>query len=167
HRQIAETLEQVYGASGSEHAAEIAQHYDRSRTLPGAERGVVHALVAAERAATTAGHDEVVSLLRVALGLLAASDARRPRILARLGIALAWALHFNEAVSIAGDAAELIAEAEGSDAAADYLAEATDAVWGAGFSPLAWRLAEQAMRHMGTRRDAVWARVAAFDLVRR
>src|SRR5262249_40838070 len=50
HRHIAETMEQIYGERASEHAAEIARHYAQSAGLPGAERGVVYCLAAADGA---------------------------------------------------------------------------------------------------------------------
>src|SRR5215470_11212440 len=50
HRAIAEVMETVYGERAGEHAAAIARHYHRSASLPGAERGVPHALAAAQQA---------------------------------------------------------------------------------------------------------------------
>src|SRR5262245_2430978 len=49
HREIAETMEAVYGDRAAEHAAEIARHYHRSAPLPGAERGVPWCLAAADQ----------------------------------------------------------------------------------------------------------------------
>ena len=51
HRQIAEGMEQAYGALVEEHAAAVAEQYHRSKDLPGAERGVPYAVAAADRAA--------------------------------------------------------------------------------------------------------------------
>jgi len=48
HRRLAEEMERRYGGGG-ENAFEIAQGWHRSAALPGAERGVVHCLVAADR----------------------------------------------------------------------------------------------------------------------
>src|SRR5262249_51907220 len=47
HREIAEVMAQASGDRAHEDAAEIARHYQRSATLPGAERGVPFALLAA------------------------------------------------------------------------------------------------------------------------
>ncbi|MGH7788488.1 MAG: ATP-binding protein, partial [Candidatus Binatia bacterium] len=92
HRDIAEALERLAGGSaGDAHAAAIAHQYHRSAALPGAERGVPYAVAASERAAATGAHDEVARQVQIALALLPAGDARRPRLLANLGLALAWA----------------------------------------------------------------------------
>ncbi|MGI8552989.1 MAG: ATP-binding protein, partial [Dehalococcoidia bacterium] len=50
HRRIAETMESVYAEQLGPHAAELAAHYSASRELPGADRGLVYALMAAEQA---------------------------------------------------------------------------------------------------------------------
>ena len=67
HRQIAEAMEQVYGDRAGEHAGEIARHYHRSATLPGAERGVAYCLLAADRAEQSAAFAEAAEYLRMAL----------------------------------------------------------------------------------------------------
>jgi tetratricopeptide (TPR) repeat protein len=103
----------------------------------------------------------------MALDLLPANDARRPRLLARLGLALAWSLKTEEAVRVASEAGELVAASEGSDAAADYLADSAAAVQHSAFDPRSWVLAEQGLRHVGTRRDLTWASLAALDLLQR
>ncbi|HYB12240.1 MAG TPA: AAA family ATPase [Myxococcota bacterium] len=167
HRSLAEEMERRYGGKAAEHALEIAQQWHRSAVLPGAERGVVHCLIAADRAEQAAAHEEAVTALRMALDLLPASDARRPRLLARLGLTLAWSLKSEEAVRVASEAGELLAASEGSDAAADYLADAAMAVYSSAFDPRGWVLAEQGLRHVGSRRDLTWARLASLDLARR
>jgi class 3 adenylate cyclase len=167
HRRLAEEMERAFGERAGERAAEIAQQYARSSALPGAERGVGHALDAAARAESTAAHDEAASLLRMALELAAPDDPRRPRILARLGLSLAWSLAPEEAVRVASEAGEAIAATEGSDAAADYLAEAGRSVFSASLAPVAWKLAAQGLRHIGARRDLTWALLMRADLNRR
>ncbi|HKE12624.1 MAG TPA: AAA family ATPase, partial [Myxococcota bacterium] len=118
HRRLAEEMEGRYGAQAAEHALEIAQQWHRSAVLPGAERGVAHCLTAADRAEQAAAHEETAMALRMALDLLPANNAQRPRLLARLGLALAWSLKNEEAVRVASEAGELVAASEGSDAAA-------------------------------------------------
>ena len=167
HRRLAEEMERTFGERASEHAAEIAQQYARSAALPGAERGVGHALAAAERAESASAHEEAASFLRVALELAPPDDARRPRLLARLALALAWGRAADEAVRIATEAAERIAATEGPDAAGEYLAEAVQAVFGGSFSPVAWRLVPHGLRYLGARRDLTWALLARYDLNRR
>ena len=76
-------------------------------------------------------------------------------------------MNLEEAVRVASEAGERIAASEGDDAAADYLADASEAVWGASFNPLAWRLAQQGLRYVGKRRDFTWFRLCGLDLTRR
>ena len=68
---------------------------------------------------------------------------------------------------MASEAGELLAASEGSDAAADYLADSAAAVYGSAFDPRGWVLAEQGLRHVGTRRELTWAGLAALDLLQR
>jgi len=166
HRRIAEEMERIYGDRAAEHAGEIAREYHRSATLPGAEKGVAHCLTAAERAEAGAAQEEVAALLRIALELLPESDSRRARILGRVGLALAWSQQLDEAVTVAERAADEIAKTEGSEAAAEYLASAADAIWTGSFHHLAWRLAEKGLRLVASR-DITWARLAIHDLSRR
>lgn len=156
HRRIAEGMEATYGEHAIEHAAEIAEHYERSRSLPGAERAVAHLLRAAERADSTHAHGQVVHLLRSALTLLPTGAPQRPRLLGRLAQRLAWAMQFEDAVSTAREAASLIAEREGPVAAADYVAETVAALSAAGEAPGAWALAALGIGYIGQRRDATW-----------
>jgi DNA-binding SARP family transcriptional activator len=167
HRQVAEALEAVSGGTPTPvQAGEIAAQYLRSAALPGAERGVEAALVAADHAQTSGGHDEALRFLRIALDLLPDQDPRRPRLAGRLGIVLAWALHYEEAVSEAFDAAQAIAESEGNPAAADYLADAMYTCAMAGASTRAWELARRGLLY-SDKHDLTWARLSAFDDERR
>ena len=104
---------------------------------------------------------------RMAGELLPASDERRPRLLGRLGVALAWALEFDDAVKVATEAGAAIHAAEGDEAAAAYLSEAAYACASAGGQTHAWALARQGLIHAGERRDVAWARMVAFDHQRR
>ncbi len=72
HRRLAEALERA-GDGGMD--AEIARQYAASATLPGAERGIAHALAAAEAARAVPAPAEAEELLEIALTL----DARDPR----------------------------------------------------------------------------------------
>jgi tetratricopeptide (TPR) repeat protein len=167
HRHIAETMEEVYGERAAEHAAEIAEQYHRSAALPGAERGVSHALVAADRAAAAYARDEVATYLRMAWTLLPENDARGPRLLARLALALAWALSFDDALAAAQDAANRIAAVEGEPAGADYLADTGMALLNAGFTRGAWTLAARGLELIGDRHDKTWVQLMALDITRR
>jgi tetratricopeptide (TPR) repeat protein len=167
HRQIAEVMEQVYG-DGSERAGEIARHYHRSASLPGAERGVAYCLLAAECAEQSAAFAEAAEYLRIALELGDPSDPRRPRLLARLALALTRSLALDQVEQTATQAAAAIATAESNGAAAEFLADVADAVWVAALAlPLAWSLATHGLSYLGDRRDATWARLMFLDIERR
>src|SRR4029077_18009359 len=99
-RESPEGMEGVYGDRPIEHAAEIARHYHRSASLPGAERGVAYCLAAAERAERAGALEEVADAIAMALELLPADDVRRGRLLARRGRALASTKRASEAGAI-------------------------------------------------------------------
>ena len=80
-----------------------------------------YAIQAADQAEATAAWEEAAAYLRIALELLPEGDTRRPRLLGRLGMVLAWCLAFEEATELASEAGELIAASEGGDEAASYL----------------------------------------------
>jgi DNA-binding CsgD family transcriptional regulator len=168
HGRVAQTLEQFSGPRPSPaRAGEIAFQYHRSAGLPGAERGVEFALIAADQAEVAAAHDSAAGLLRMALDLLPDDDSRRPVLLGRLGMALVWAMSFDQAVEVAAEAGEAIARANGKDAAAQYLSEAAYAANMAGSPAHAWPLARQGLGYAGLRRDVAWARLVSFDHMRR
>src|SRR5262249_4700513 len=154
----------VYEDRAREHAAEIARHYYRSATMPGAERGVQYCLAAAEQAEQTAALTDVVDQLRAALDLLGQADLLRPRLLARLGLALVWAMRFDDAVVVASDAATRIAAAESPDAAADYLAEVVAALGEGGGVFHAAPLVREGLEKVGRRRDWTWAILTAYEI---
>ena len=168
HRKVAEALEGAHGDRPTPaQAGEIASQYHRSRGRDGAERGVDHALSAAAHAEANGAHEEAARFLRMALDLAPEGDSRRLRLLGRLSMALTWALHFDEAVPVAVEAAEAIAAAEGSEAAAGFLSEVAYACAMAGSWPHAWALAPKGLGYTGTKRDVAWARLIMFDHQRR
>lgn len=123
HRRIAEAIEALFPEPTPAQAGEIAAQYLRSAGLPGSERGAELALAAATHAETTGAHDDAVRFLRAALELIPETDERRPRLLGRLGVALAWADTFDEAVQVVSEAGRAVATVEGEAAAIDYLSE--------------------------------------------
>ena len=167
HRRIAEGMEEIYGGAAMEHAADLAYQYHRSAAIPGAERGVVYALTAAERSEGAYAYDEAATFLRMALELLPEDDAQRPRLLGRVAQAVAWTLDYDEALTVASEAGESIAASEGADEAADYLAQAARTLFNAGFLRGAWDLAARGLAYAGDRRDATWAWLMQYDLSRR
>jgi GAF domain-containing protein len=125
HRRAAEALEQACGGAPSPaQAGQVAAQYRRSAGLPGAERGAGFAIAAAAHAESTGAYDDAAQFLRTALDLIPAGDARRPRLLGRLAVVLAWAATFDEAVEATTEAGAAIAAAEGAAAAAEVVSEA-------------------------------------------
>ena len=166
HRRIAEQMERAWGEATVDHAAEVAYHFWRSANTAGAERGADYAIAAADNAEAAFAHDQVISFLRIALDLLPRADARRPRLLARLGVALPWTLNRDDALETARQAAASIEAAEGADAAADYLEQAARIMFSAGLVRPAWELAKAGLRLAEHRRDITWASLMELDLDR-
>ncbi|HEY4409537.1 MAG TPA: AAA family ATPase, partial [Acidimicrobiia bacterium] len=168
HLRAAEALLAESGSGQSPaRAGEIASQFHRAAGLAGADRGVEPALAAADHAGANGATDDAARFLRVALDLLPAADGRRSRLLARLALALAWALRFDEAVMVAEEAAAAIAAAEGPDAAVGFLADATFTCGQAGGQAQAWALATRGLGYHTTRRDVAWALLVSFDDERR
>ncbi|MGH9012052.1 MAG: ATP-binding protein, partial [Acidimicrobiia bacterium] len=167
HLRVAEALEAAAGdASTVARAGEIAGQYHRAAGLAGAERGVEPALAAATHAEATGAHDEAARFLRMALDLLPEGDSRRARLLSRLGMALAWALAFDEAVPTVVEAGRAIAETEGQPAAGRYLSDAAYACAMAGGITASWDVARHGLAY-AAERDVAWARLVCFDHHRR
>src|SRR5262249_20565082 len=78
HRTTAEAMERAGADRLADHAAEIAEQYRLSAALPGAERGVEHALAAAAAADAAYAHDRVAVFVQLALDLMRPEDSRRP-----------------------------------------------------------------------------------------
>jgi DNA-binding SARP family transcriptional activator len=168
HGRLARELQETRAGSPTlVDPAEIATQYRNSAPLPGAEEGVGPALEAADHAQRAAAHDEAATFLAIACELALPHDARVPSLRARLGLALVWALRFDEAVLVARAAADELAATEGTDAAADYLAEVTSALEAADSAPHAWQLAAAGLGYAAARRDTIWASLVLHDLDRR
>ncbi|HKN01781.1 MAG TPA: AAA family ATPase [Candidatus Binataceae bacterium] len=165
HRQIAEAMERAWANRVREHAAEVAYHFSRSSALEGAERGAEYAIAAADNAEAAYAQDEVVSFIRITLDLLPKDDERRPRLVARMGLALTWSLKLDEALIKVCEAAPLIAAAEGDDAAAAYMAEAADTMRNAGFTRGSWEVAKQGLRY-AHKDDAAALMLTVIDIQR-
>jgi len=166
HRRVAEALEAACGPRRtSTQAGEIASQYHRSAGIPGADRGVEPALEAASHAEATGAHDEAAAFFRMAVGLLPDDDPRRLEVLGRLGVTLAWARAFDEAVPVAAQVGEALAAAGRPAEAASYLSEVAYACGMVAGSPSAWALAEQGLRY-AMEHDVAWARLVFFDLQR-
>ena len=99
HRRLAHGLEAARAQiPGCTDPAEIVAQYARSMALPGAEAGIAPAIEAADLAQAAGAHEAAVAFLTTAADLAGPDDARLTTVRSRLGLALAWALHFDEAV---------------------------------------------------------------------
>jgi len=166
HRRLARGLEAARArVPGCADPAEIVAQYARSTALPGAEAGVAAALEAAGLAQAAGAHEAAVAFLTTAADL--AGPDQLALVRRRLGVALAWALRYDEAVAAARDAAERIAGAQGARAAAGYLAEVTAALGAAGSSAHAWQLAPAGLAYAGSARDEAWAALTLLALDRK
>ena len=158
HRRLAQALETArVQVPGCAEPGEIVAQYAGSRALPGAAAGVAVALEAADLAQAAGAHETAVAFLTTAADLAGPDHERLSTVRARLGLALAWALCFDEAVTAARTAAEQIAQGEGPAAAAGYLAEVASALGAAGSSAHAWMLAPAGLAYAGSARDEAWA----------
>jgi DNA-binding CsgD family transcriptional regulator len=120
HRRLAGVLEQLHAGRLEEVAAELARQYHASSTLAGRERGVTHALMAAEHARAAAALAEAEMFLHMALDLAPAADvASRGQILAQLALTAAEESKLEEATRALEEALDLL---EGSGALGDAIA---------------------------------------------
>ena len=166
HRKIAEEMERTWGERVAHHAAEVAFQFWRGATAAGTDRGADYAIAAADNAEAAYAHDDVAAFLRIALQLIPKNDSRRPRLSARLAAAMTWTLDADDAAEIALEAGQLIAAAEGADRAADYFENAAREMVRAGRLRSAWVMATEGLRHIGSRRDIVWASLDEIDTFR-
>ena len=167
HRQIAEEMERQWGERAGEHAAEVAYHFWRGASAQApANRGVDYSIAAADQAEAACAYDEAVAFIRIALELLPPKDLRRAKLLARLSLSLAWTLDGEGSCTAAREASVLVAEADGSLAAAKHLEEIVRALYAAGLARDSWKLATEGLRLLGDRRDVIWASLREIDLFR-
>jgi class 3 adenylate cyclase/tetratricopeptide (TPR) repeat protein len=160
HRQIAEAIEERVAAyppeQGAPHAGELAYQYHRSADMPGAERGVKHALTAADLSEANAAWDESAGFLGMAIDLMLQDDVLRTSTGARRALALLTAQRFDEGTREAINTARRLAEVEGHTAAANFLQDAQATAFLAGALRVSWALADEGMRYVDDRRDRTW-----------
>jgi DNA-binding CsgD family transcriptional regulator len=162
HRRLAEALEQAQAARGVDAAAEIAFQYHASAVLPGAERGLEHALLAAAEATASTAHERAVTLLRIADDLAGSCDAAvRAELRCRLALAEGDALLLADAERSTTLALDALAEAGAEPrAAADFLAAAVRRLRDGGAPPeVCERLVARGLALVAGARDLTWARL--------
>jgi DNA-binding CsgD family transcriptional regulator len=162
HRRAAQALEQPGDGAELEIAAELAAQYHRSRSLPGAARGVGYALAAADDAEARYAHAEAAQLLRMACDLAGELDARqRAGIRCRLALADARSLDIGSSLRTADEALTELAEAAtGPEETAGFVWTLARALKDAGAAEEQLRpLMEHGLRLVGDERDLPWARL--------
>ncbi|MGO9452458.1 MAG: ATP-binding protein [Candidatus Binataceae bacterium] len=166
HRKIAEEMERAWGERAAHHAAEVAFQFWRGAAAESTAKGADYAIAAADNAEAAYAHDEVAAFLRIALELIPENDSRRARLTARLGAAMTWTLDGDDAAEVALKAVKLIASVEGEESAADYCESTARQMVRGGLMRSAWVMAEEGLRHIGSRRDIVWASLDEIDTIR-
>jgi hypothetical protein len=162
HRRAAEALEHLHGGRTAPVAGDLALHYLASRSIPGAERGVTHALASAEQAAAGFDFAQSAAMLDIAATLAHGESATmRADIAWRRAIALAESLQIDAATTASEEAIALLCEAGVSpEALAAYcwkLAHILNAIGAP--AAIRNRLREEGLRAVGDRRDLAWARL--------
>ena len=167
HQRIGVELEKRCGPDPAAHLAALAHHFGEAAPLGEFAKAIDYSIRAGEAAYAVHAYGEATVHWEVASRLMPEhGDARRPRLLGRLALALAYTRASDAALRLASQAGAMIATSEGQDPAADYMADAAFAMSGSGSVRGSWALAAQGLGYIGDRRDAVWARLAGFDVMR-
>ena len=163
HRRLAEALERD---GRPELAAEIARQYLASAELPGAARGVPHALAAAEDATAAGEPVAAARQLDLAARLLDPGDSElRARILGDLALALAAAGHPAEATLALADAVDVHERVgTGGEEIAGLIAAVVAGVLDLMGSPLSLQpLIARGLAALGEQRGLPWARLKLLE----
>lgn len=166
HRRLAEVLESCSEPRRPDVHAELARQYHASASLSGAQRGVTHALAAAERAREVHASDEAAGFLQIALDLLPADDHRaRGPVLGALAVAQAEASLIRESLTTLDAAITVL---QRIDVSPDQIADVVNGV----VSVLAMayvtdetvsRLIARGISALGATRDLAWARLKLLE----
>jgi DNA-binding CsgD family transcriptional regulator len=166
HRRIAQAIEVVARGDEERHAAELAMQYHRSRSLPGAERGIRSALTAADQAQRAYAREETVRFLRIARELAMATEDRvQAPILQRLALAEAEAVEIEAACRTVDAALTAMAGAAVPRAAvADFIHAAAWALQDVGApQDVVEPLASHGLALVAESRELIWARLKLVE----
>jgi DNA-binding CsgD family transcriptional regulator len=166
HRRLAEVLERSHAPDLGEVAGELARQYHASATLPGAERGLAHALAAAERARAVPAPAEATGLLRVALDLARPDDiVARADVMGRLAMAQAEAAMLDDAPRTLEAALELLEESGApADAVADLVYHVVSVLQDALANQATLEpLIERGLRALEETQGLAWARLKLLE----
>jgi DNA-binding CsgD family transcriptional regulator len=166
HRRSAEAIERLHEHDMGRVAGELVRQYHASATLPGADRGVVHAVTAAKAARAAGAPADAVMILGLGLELVAAGDTEaRARVLGELARAEAEAGLFEDAPRTLEAAVSLL---EHGGAPGEAIAELVYAVgvafWAAvARLPAIEPLIARGLAAVGQTRSLAWARLKLLD----
>ena len=171
HRAIAQAMEERLGDQISPaDSAALLRHYERSAALPGADRGVEHAIAVADDAARRFALDEECAALARGIDLLPDDDARRDARRHDLLVRRARVLVSTEAstdakVAAATAALEAVRAQDGPEEEFNLLGRLVLDAFGGGEVEPAWAIARCADRSvLATRTDAA-AAVVGYALL--
>jgi DNA-binding CsgD family transcriptional regulator len=162
HRRLAEVLERLYERDPTPVAAELVRQYQESATLPGAERGAIHALTAGRVARAAYAPEDAVMTLHQGLALAAAEDHDiRGRLLIELTLAQADCGLFNQSQGTLEAAVSLLEQrVDGPGAIAELVWSLDPGFWVATAGSAAIDLAvDRALAALGDERNLAWARL--------
>ncbi|MCD6033351.1 MAG: hypothetical protein K0S78_5537, partial [Thermomicrobiales bacterium] len=162
HRALAQSLEHIHEDAPHLYAPAIAAHYHISASVPGAEAGVTHALVAARNAERRSSPEQAASYYRMARDMAVTMPvADRAGISATLTLAEANALWLDAALVSASETMFLLEESGVPNAdLARFLAEAVTALHDGGQAPESWRpLLNKGLAIVPPDDEVTWARL--------
>jgi len=170
HRQIAQAMERVYSGREGEHAAELAAQYYASRELPGSDRGVSFALLAAEQASAAQGPGQAVSFLRMAIELAERAPggpasstlaADRAEIWRRLAVAEAGALLWDAVPETVEQALAATCDSGGDEQTCSYFLDTVVRVLQEAGAPSEFwdPLIDRGLELVGPQKSPLWARL--------
>lgn len=167
HRAIAEVMEARLGDQiAPADSAALLRHYERSAALPGADRGVDHAIAVADDAARRFALDEECAALERGIDLLLDDDGRRHGLLVRRArVLVSTETSTDGKVAAATAALESVRAHDGPEDEFTLLGRLVLDAFGGGEVESAWAIAHLADRSvLATRTDAA-AAVVGYALL--
>jgi DNA-binding CsgD family transcriptional regulator len=166
HRRLGGVLERLHEGDLAPVAGELARQYHASATLPGAQRGAIHALTAGRAARAAYAPADAVVTLGWGLDLVAAEDDdTRAGLLSELALAQAESGLFSDAPGTLEAAVSLLEQrTDRGDAIAELVYAVGKTLWVAPELLAIVPLIERALTALGQQRNLAWARL---KLVRR
>lgn len=162
HRRAAEALERIFAGRTELAAGELARHYFASRSIHGANRGIVHALARADGASRAFDFAQAADLLTIASELAMMEPlATRAGIEWRKALALAESLRLDDATAAAERAVDMLRDSGAPPETVAHVCWELGHALRATGAPAAIRnhLQREGLRALGDQRDLHWARL--------